>query len=193
MGARRINAEEPMRPLQIAGTAMPLLFLSMAAQSVPIACADLATQYAAPEVVITSATLVPAVPSGGNAAPEHCDVRGTIHGNIKFAVFMPSAWNQRFQMVGNGGKAGSISLGDMRAALRLGYASASTDTGHDNSIPAEGGARFGNNELFGWEREIDFGWRAVHLTAVTAKDIIAKHYGTKSRYSYWNGCSTGGG
>jgi feruloyl esterase len=169
-----------------------LCALPAAAVAGPIACADLPALYHAPEVAITSATLVPEVTSGGSAAPEHCDVRGTIRGNIKFAVFLPTAWNLRFQMVGNGGKAGSISIGDMRTQLRLGYASASTDTGHDNSIQAEGGARFGNDELFGKEREIDFGWRAVHLTAVTAKDIVAQHYGEAAAYSYWNGCSTGG-
>ncbi len=158
----------------------------------PLACIDLPALYHAPEVVITSATPVPQVTSGPNAAPEHCDVRGTIRGNIKFAVFLPTAWNQRFQMVGNGGKAGLISIEAMRTALRLGYASSSTDTGHDNSIPEEGGARFGNDALFGKEREIDFGWRAVHLTAVTAKDIVARHYAQPPVYSYWNGCSTGG-
>jgi hypothetical protein len=157
-----------------------------------LSCAELATTYEAPEVVITSATEVPAVPSGGNAAPAHCDVRGTIIDNIEFALFLPVEWNGRFQMVGNGGKAGSISLGDMRAQLRLGYASSSTDTGHDASLPEEGGARFGNDALFGAEREIDFGWRAVHLTAVASKDLIAAHYGEKASYAYWNGCSTGG-
>lgn len=175
----------------VAGSAgFGALLIALPAGAVP--CADLAASFTAPEVVITSSTEVPEVPSGGTAAPAHCDVRGTIRGNIKFAVFLPVDWNGRFQMVGNGGKAGSISIGDMRTQLRLGYASASTDTGHDNTIPAEGGARFGNNALFGEDREIDFGWRAVHLTAVTAKDIVAAHYGEKARYSYWNGCSTGG-
>jgi feruloyl esterase len=158
----------------------------------PIPCAELATRYQAKDVVITSSTVVPEVTTGGNAAPEHCDVRGTISDNIKFALFLPAAWNERFQMVGNGGKAGSISLGDMRTALRLGYASSSTDTGHDNAIPAESGSGFGNDALFGKEREIDFGWRAVHLTALVSKDVIAAHYPKKLRYSYWNGCSTGG-
>jgi tannase/feruloyl esterase len=157
-----------------------------------IACADLATAYRAPDVVISSATLVAEVTTGPSAAPEHCDVRGTIRGNIKFALFLPAAWNERFQMVGNGGKAGSISIGDMLSALRLGFASSSTDTGHDASLPAEGGARFGNDSVFGKEREIDFGWRAVHLAAVASKDIIASYYPGKLRYSYWNGCSTGG-
>ena len=173
-----------------AGLAAGALFPAIVAAAIP--CAELATGFSAPDVAITSATVVPEVTSGNNAAPEHCDVRGTIRGNIKFAVFLPVDWNGRFQMVGNGGKAGSISTGDMRTQLRLGYASASTDTGHDNGIPAEGGARFGNNALFGEDREIDFGWRAVHLTATTSKAIVGAHYGRNASYSYWNGCSTGG-
>jgi len=158
----------------------------------PVACAALPAGYEARDVVITSATEVPEVTTGGSAAPAHCDVRGTISDNIKFALFLPVQWNGRFQMVGNGGKAGTIGLGDMRIALRLGYAASSTDTGHDNAIQAEGGARFGNDAVFGKEREIDFGWRAVHLTATTSKDIVKAHYASGPRYSYWNGCSTGG-
>src|SRR5688500_6158317 len=163
------------RSAVLAGLAAGALFPAIVAAAIP--CAELTTGFSAPEVAITSATAVPEVTSGNNAAPAHCDVRGTIRGNIKFAVFLPAAgWNGRFQMVGNGGKAGSISTGDMRTQLRLGYASASTDTGHDNTIQAEGGARFGNNALFGEDREIDFGWRAVHLTATTSKAIVAAHY-----------------
>lgn len=173
-----------------------LLFFAMSQQvsahERPIACQDLATVYRDRDVVIASATEVPEVTTGPSAAPAHCDVRGAISDNIKFALFLPVQWNGRFQMVGNGGKAGSISLGDMRTALRRGYAASSTDTGHDNAIQAEGGARFGNDALFGKEREIDFGWRAVHLTAGASKDIIRAHYDRKPRYSYWNGCSTGG-
>ena len=173
----------------LAGLAAGLL-PALAVAAIP--CSELATGFQAPEVAITSATVVPEVTTGNNAAPEHCDVRGTIRGNIKFAVFLPLDWNGRFQMVGNGGKAGSISTGDMRTQLRLGYATTSTDTGHDNNIQAEGGARFGNDAVFGKEREIDFGWRAVHLTAVTAKALVGAHYGAAPAYSYWNGCSTGG-
>jgi hypothetical protein len=180
-----------MNVMKIAGGAALLCALP-AAYAEPVACVDLAATFAAPEVVLTSVTEVAEVPSGGNAAPAHCDVRGTISDNIKFALFLPVDWNGRFQMVGNGGKAGTISIGDMRTQLRLGYAASSTDTGHDNAIQAEGGARFGNDALFGKEREIDFGWRAVHLTAVTTKAITATRYGQQPAYSYWNGCSTGG-
>src|SRR3954469_7274801 len=158
----------------------------------PVACVDLAAAYAAPDVAITSATEVPEVASGPNAGPAYCDVRGTIRGNIKWALFLPVDWNGRFQMVGNGGKAGSISISDMRPQLRLGYAVSSTDPGHHATVPAEGGARFGNDLVFGKDREIDFGWRAVHLTAVTTKAITGVRYGSAANYSYWNGCSTGG-
>jgi len=162
---------------------------AFAAKDAP-ACQDLPAVFAAPDVALNSATLGAAVPG---STPEYCDVRGVINGHIKFAVFLPTQWNQRFQMVGNGGKAGVISLADMGTAVARGFASSSTDTGHDATGPAEGGSRFGNDALFGKEREIDFGWRAVHLTALVSKDIIATYYPkSKLRYSYWNGCSTGG-
>ena len=158
---------------------LSLAFLhEAAARERPIACADLAALYRARDVVITSATVVPEVLTGQNAAPAHCDVRGAISDNIKFALFLPVQWNGRFQMVGNGGKAGTISITDMRAQLRLGYAASSTDTGHDANSATEGGARFGNDALFGKEREIVFGWRAVHLTAQTSQDLVRAHYGS---------------
>ncbi|MDX3906336.1 MAG: tannase/feruloyl esterase family alpha/beta hydrolase [Pigmentiphaga sp.] len=156
-----------------------------------IACADLPARFASSQterVEIGSAAEVPAQ----DGRPAYCDVRGSIKGNIKFAVYLPRDWNGRFQMVGNGGKAGSISLSDMETAMKAGYASASTDTGHDASVPAQSGARFGFDQEFGDEMEIDFGYRSVHLTAVVAKELIQAHYGTDIAYSYWNGCSTGG-
>ena len=39
---------------------------------------------------------------------------------------------------------------------------------------------------------IDFGYRAVHETTVRAKLMIAAYYGRAPKFSYWNGCSTGG-
>jgi Tannase and feruloyl esterase len=122
----------------------------------PIPCAELATRYKAPSVVITSSTEVEAT-TGTSPIPEHCDVHGTISDNIKFALFLLTDWNGRFQMAGNGGKAGSISISAMTTALQLGYASSSTDAGHDASNRDESGSKFGNDVVFGKEREIDFG------------------------------------
>jgi len=72
----------------------------------------------------------------------------------------------------------------MARALSAGYATASTNTGHDG-----GRASFvpGHPEKF-----IDFAWRAVHLTAVQSKAVVKSYYGNPARYAYWNGCSTGG-
>ena len=90
-------------------------------------CDALTTKTFGDEVKIHSATLVPAK---GNL-PEHCDVRGVIWPEAGFAIKLPTTWNERFQMVGNGGTAGTISLGAVDGAVRKGFAASSTDTGHD--------------------------------------------------------------
>src|ERR1035438_5811068 len=96
-------------------------------------------------------------------------------------------------MVGNGGWAGTISLAQMDAAVRDGYAATSTDTGHD--AQKEPGATFaypGPNNPNATRKVIDHGYLAVHETAVLAKKVIRAYYGADPRYSYWVGCSTGG-
>ena len=68
--------------------------------------------------------------------PEHCRVRlvlkPTTDSNINSELWLPTEnWNGKLLVVGNGGFAGSIQgYGDMQTALRLGYATAATDTGH---------------------------------------------------------------
>jgi feruloyl esterase len=93
-------------------------------------------------------------------------------------------WNGKFQAVGNGGWAGTISYSAMASALRTGYATASTDTGHK-----EGNALFGIGHP---EKVIDYAYRSVHEMTVKSKALIAAFYGRKQSLSYWNGCSTGG-
>src|SRR5436309_2933291 len=102
--------------------------------------------------------------------PAHCRVAATLKpsadSDIKMELWMPAEnWNGKFQMVGNGGWAGSISFGPMAAAVRDGYASASTNTGHDAGDA--GGA--GMFALGHPERIVDFGWRAVHETVAKSK------------------------
>src|SRR5438552_5693217 len=72
----------------------------------------------------------------------------------------------------------------MADAIRAGYASASTDTGHV-------GGR-GTFALDHPEKLIDFAWRSEHEMTVKAKAVIQAFYGSAPRLSYWNGCSTGG-
>ncbi|HWB97164.1 MAG TPA: tannase/feruloyl esterase family alpha/beta hydrolase [Bryobacteraceae bacterium] len=121
--------------------------------------------------------------------PAFCRVAATLapsrDSDIRIEVWLPATgWNGKFQAVGNGGWSGAINYGGMANALRRGYASASTDTGHSG-----GSAQF----AFGHpEKLIDFGYRSEHEMTVKAKTILTAFYGGGPRFSYWNGCSSGG-
>jgi feruloyl esterase len=150
-----------------------------------------------PDTTITAAEMVPAGPlqvaagRGGPApfAPAHCRVAAVLapssDSHIEAEFWMPAAdWNGKFEAVGNGGFAGVISFPAMAAALREGYATASTDTGHKG-----GSAVFAVDHP---EKYVDFAWRSIHEMTVKAKALINEYYGRAPRLSYWNGCSTGG-
>ena len=152
-------------------------------------CAALTSTAFGAAVKIESATLVAATPQ----APAHCDVRGVIAPEAKFAVKLPTNWNNRFYMVGGGGYAGTISHGPMNTGLQKGYATASTDTGHDAAKePLATFANPGPNNPHADRKVLDYAYLAVHNTAVLAKQIIKAYYGSAPQYSYWVGCSTGG-
>ena len=87
--------------------------------------------------------------------------------------------------MGDGGKDGDLDFADHR--LAEGYAVANSNTGHDSG--AEPGSTFGFNNR---QAEIDFGYRAVHLTSNAAKTVIDAYYDQAPEYSYFEGCSTGG-
>ena len=66
--------------------------------------------------------------------PAFCRVSATLtpsdDSDIKVEVWLPAeGWNGKYQAVGNGAFTGSIRHGNMAAAVALGYASSSTDTG----------------------------------------------------------------
>jgi hypothetical protein len=155
------------------------------------------------DTTITSATLVPAGPYVGTEGPAtaaspainlpaHCRVAGVIRptprSDIRFEVWLPAGgWNDRFLGVGNGGFAGEINYrGGLVEAVQRGYAAASTDTGHVGNAGASAWA-VGNVEA-----QIDYGHRAVHLTAVNAKAIVQAFYGRRPRLSVFSSCSNGG-
>ena len=143
-----------------------------------------------PQTPGRGATPSPAAGQGASAPmlPAHCRVamvmRPSSDSHIEAEVWLPAEWNGKFQAVGNGGWAGTISYPAMARALREGYATASTDTGHK-----AGDSTFAIGHP---EKLIDFGYRAVHEMAVQSKAIINAYYKRAARLSYWNGCSTGG-
>ena len=117
----------------------------------------------------------------------YCYVKGILPPAIQFHVQLPlpNAWNGRFLKWGDGGKDGDLDFADARVAE--GYAVANSNTGHDNG--AEPGSSFAWNNR---QAEIDFGYRAVHLTTVAGKTLVRRYYGRTPEYSYFEGCSTGG-
>ena len=142
-----------------------------------------------------------AAPRGGGAPqtppappaniPAHCRVqlvlKPTSDSHINMELWLPTQnWNGKFMGVGNGGFAGSIQglNNEMPQALRLGYATAGTDTGHQEQ---------GGNWAIGHpEKMIDFGYRSTHEMTVKAKQIVKEFYDENAKYSYFKGCSTGG-
>lgn len=74
---------------------------------------------------------------------------------------------------------------DLAEALRLGYATATTDGGGNG----ERGARFLLRQP---EKIIDVGERAWHLTVVLAKTLATAYYGSAPRASYFSGCGGAG-
>ena len=89
-------------------------------------------------------------------------------------------------MGGGGGFVGSVQ-NMASSSIKDGYATAGTDTGHKgNGIKADWA-------LNNMERQVNFGHLAVHRTAVVSKGIIRQFYCSGPEYSYFIGCSRGGG
>jgi len=184
------------------------LFLPLLANAAPSACETLA-KLALPDTSITLAQSVPAgefkLPEGFRPGPgdptasaltgtlkelpSFCRVAATLKpspdSDIKVEIWLPEAnWNRKYQAVGNGGWAGSISYSAMAQALLRGYASSSTDTGH-----ASAGGSFALGHP---EKLTDFAWRSEHEMTIKAKTVIKAFYGNDPKLSYWVGCSSGG-
>ena len=120
--------------------------------------------------------------------PNLCRVAATLKpsadSEIKMEVWLPENWNGKFEFVGGGGWAGVISYSALGLAASEGYATASTDTGHVRGV-----ADFAIGHP---EKVVDFAYRAVHESTVKAKTIMTTFYDRAPKFSYWNGCSTGG-
>ena len=163
------------------------------ASGAPQACASLISLQL-PDTTIESAQVVEAsslTPAGSttlNDLPVLCRVQGITRPAIRFEVWLPLMdWNGKFQGVGNGAMAGTIPYTAMGGAVRRGYATGATDTGHVNQRAFDSIWALSRPDLIA-----DFGYRAIHLTAVNAKQIVSAFYGNLPRYSYFAGCSKGG-
>jgi feruloyl esterase len=95
-------------------------------------------------------------------------------------------WNGKFKGVGSGGLGGTIPHEALARSLEQGFAVAATDTGHDNR---DGAGAFA---LAHPEKIVDYGFRAIHLTALTGKELTEHYYRSSVKYAYFEGCSQGG-
>lgn len=148
----------------------------------------------------TTITAADAVPAGSLAVedlgaqrdtPALCRVQGELHPTrdsvIRFEMWLPQEhWNGRLLNVGNGGFAGSIGYRQMVSNLRRGYATAGSDAGHQAAA-----------EDASWaykhpEKIADFGYRAVHLTALLSKAVVKTYYAKPQEKAYFDACSDGG-
>jgi feruloyl esterase len=137
-------------------------------------------------------SIVTATPIAASAdAPDYCRVIGQIQPEIRFEVSLPAAWNGRLYVFGNGGYAGEsldapARVANVRRGVSRGFAVAQMNTGHDAGVEPLGSFAV-NSQKF-----LDYAYRGLHVTVLTAKKILQTYYDGALRRSYFDGCSTGG-
>ena len=145
--------------------------------------------------VVTDARLVPEGPGEASTTPgslppvpAHCrvqlDLKPTSDSLIKMEMWLPPAdkWNGKFLGAGNGGFAGSIQglRSGMPGALNSGYATAGTDTGHQ-----EPGGKWAIGHP---EKMVDFAYRSTHEMTLKAKQLVQAFYDKAPQRSYFSSC-----
>src|SRR2546428_7969579 len=150
-------------------------------------CSDL-MRLKLPDVKVTEAVAVPA-PATGPITVAHCRVAGVIGTEIKFSLLLPDTWNRKFLMGGGGGFVGSVVNQALEPdfvanpVVNAGYATVGTDTGHQGTALD---ASWAPNNL---ERQVHFGYLAVHRPAERAKAILPSYYGPNENPADLFGCS----
>jgi len=155
---------------------------AVSAQCKALASADFADIQDAPTQV-TAAKLVEA----NSAIPAYCQIQGYVAPQVGFELRLPTSnWNGKFMEVGCGGWCGSINADACDVPLQHGYACIASDMGHKGTGED---VLWANNNL---QAQIDFGYRATHVTALSGKAIAERYYRKAPARSYFVGCSTGG-
>jgi pimeloyl-ACP methyl ester carboxylesterase len=143
-----------------------------------------------PHVTVTSAAEVATAPE---TKIPYCRIRAvakpSTDSDIRFELWIPlgSAWNGKFEQVGNGGFAGMIPTHYMARPLSLGYAVAGTDDGHESADSTDASWAL-NHE----EKVTDYGWRAISETTLASKRLLRAFKSRTPAKSYFIGCSDGG-
>jgi len=108
---------------------------------------------------------------------------------VRIWIGIPTAnWNGRFMGTGGGGFSGGSAMG-INQPLAQGYAAGATDTGHEGM---SGSFALGADGRLNWQLIRDNGHLGIHEMTVIGKALTEAMYGVAPKYSYFNGCSTGG-
>ncbi|CCM04314.1 uncharacterized protein FIBRA_06485 [Fibroporia radiculosa] len=151
-----------------------------------------ATTYYAANATVDLATHMSSIDT--NALPGFCRVQlvittnTTANSSCNTEVWLPDEWNGRVLTVGNGGFAGGVNVADLGyLAIAQGFAGISTDTGHTGGVRVgTWGGPHNDNAI------VDWGWRALHLSVISGKEVTNQYYDQIHNKSYYLGCSTGG-
>jgi feruloyl esterase len=154
--------------------------------------------------VVTAAATVPAAGTGATAVGEFCRVSAEISPvdttapKIKMQVALPTAWNNKAMMFGGGGYDGTIpnvaanvpaGPADQLVPLGRGYATFSSDSGHQAGTLGSQDGSFGVND----EAVRNFSGEALKKTRDVAFAVIKARYGTGApTRAYFAGGSSGG-
>ncbi|KFY98098.1 hypothetical protein V498_01651 [Pseudogymnoascus sp. VKM F-4517 (FW-2822)] len=113
---------------------------------------------------------------------------------VLVTVWLPfEGRNGRFQATGGGGLAAG--LFQLAPGVAAGYATAGTDgaLALGGTIDANSGLWImGSDGTPRAELLNNFAYRSGHDLVIVGRAVIKAFYGTCPKYSYWNGCSTGG-
>jgi feruloyl esterase len=140
-----------------------------------------------PNTTIESAALDPADP--GICRVTAIATHPPMGDKVTIWIGIPASnWNGRFLGIGGGGFSGGSAQG-VNQPVALGYASGSTDTGHPGG---SGSFALDANGRLNWQSIRDNAHVGIHDMTVTGKALTQMMYGVAPRYSYFNGCSTGG-
>jgi feruloyl esterase len=105
---------------------------------------------------------------------------------------LPDRWNGQMLGLGGGGQAGNVTLESAIPGLVRGYATAQTDGGHPSTIVWDTQWALNSDSSANWAAIVDFAYRAVHVTSLVGKQVIATYYKRMPQSSTFQGCSTGG-
>jgi feruloyl esterase len=149
-------------------------------------CESLAT-VALPNTTIESAAVDPNNP--GVCRVTAVATHPPAADKVRIWVAIPTSnWNGRFLGTGGGGLVGGSEAGAIQP-VALGFAAGATDGGHEDG---SGAFALDAKGRLNWESIRNFAHVGIHEMTVTGKALTQAMYGAAPRYSYFNGCSTGG-